>query len=165
MEPTFETAMEGLEQMGASVGERELVEMLRRHGEEEGVLLQRYERYATEASSPAVRYLVGLLLEDETRHHRLLVELANAIAWGWSANSPVPATPGIYEDSGQDDRLAAETNELLAFEEQDEKELRRLRNQLRDYRDTTMWSLVVETMLADTQKHAHILRFIARHLT
>lgn len=165
MEATFDTAVEGLEQMGASIGERELVEMLRRHGQEEGALLERYRRYATDASSPAVRYLVQLLLEDESRHHRLLVEMANAIAWGWTANSPVPVTPGIFEGKGQDDRLEAETNELLAFEERDEKELRRLLNQLRDFRETTMWSLVVETMLADTKKHAHILRFIARHLT
>jgi MoxR-like ATPase len=164
MDPMFESALEGLDKMGASVGERELVAMLARHGEEEGMLLERYQRFAEEAASPAVRYLVKLILDDERRHHRLLAEVANTVAWGWSANSPAPAAPDIFPKEDPAGPLARETKELLAAEERDRDELRRLRKQLRPYEDTTLWALVIEMMMLDTEKHAMILRFISRHL-
>jgi rubrerythrin len=160
----FDTAEEGLRQMGASVRERELVEMLVQHGEKEGELLARYERYASQATSPAVRYLVNLILEDERRHHRLLEELANTIAWGWSDNSPGPATPEMYPRLEDSQALRRETRALLNFEEADRKELRRLRRELRAYEDTTLWALIVDILILDTNKHKEILRFIAKCL-
>lgn len=163
MDANFESALEGLKATGASVEERELVELLARHGHEEGVLLERYQRFASEGSSEAVRYLVQLIIDDERRHHRVLAELANTIAWGWAANSPVRATPDL--GAGTDDRaLAEETRELIRAEENDRSELRRLRKRLRPYKDTTAWSLVIGLILADTEKHLDILRFVARQV-
>jgi len=164
MDPSFETAVEGLDKMGASVAERELVGMLARHGEEEGALLERYQRFAEEAESPAVRYLVQLIVDDERKHHRLLAEVANTVAWGWSANSPKAAAPEIFPKEDPAGPLARETEELLAAEERDQEELRRLRKELRPYKDTTLWALIIELMQLDTEKHAIILRFISKHL-
>jgi rubrerythrin len=164
MDPEFESAVEGLTKMGASVTERELVHLLARHGQEEGKLLERYQRFAEGAASPAVRYLVQLILDDERRHHRLLAEVANTIAWGWSENSPGDATPEILPQEDPGGPLAKETRELLAVEEADRAELRRLRKELRDYEDTTMWALLVDLMLLDTEKHTDILRFILTHI-
>lgn len=165
MDPAFVSALEGLDKMGASVADRELVAMLARHGEEEGALLERYQRFAEEAASPAVRYLVKLIIDDERKHHRLLAEVANTVAWGWSANSPAEATPELFphEDPAQGP-LAQETKELLASEERDRTELRRLRKELRRYEDTTLWALIIELMMLDCEKHALMLRFISRHL-
>ena len=96
--------------------------MLTAHGEQEGAILERYQRFADDSSSPAVRYLVRLIVEDEERHHRVLdIELA------------------------------------------DIKELKRLRRRLDAYQDTTLWALLVDLMLLDTEKHVHILRFVASH--
>lgn len=165
MEATFESAVEGLDQMGASVQERELVGLLARHGREEGSMLERYQRFAQEASSPAVRYLVKLILDEERNHHRLLAEMANTIAWGWSANSPGPATPEIFpQEDGRGD-IAKQTKELLASEGRDRAELRRLRKQLRPYENTTLWALIVDLVLLDTEKHTRILRFISDHIS
>jgi len=164
MDPLFESAFEGLRKMGASVSERELVDHLARHGEEEGALLGRYQRFAQEAASPAARYLVQLIIDDEKRHHRVLAEMANSVAWGWSQNSPVPATPEIVPKEDSSSPLARETKELLAAEKRDGVELRRLHKELKPYADTKMWSLMVELMLLDTQKHQLILQFISSHL-
>jgi hypothetical protein len=164
MDPLFEAALDGLGKMGASVSERELVDHLARHSEEEGALLGRYQRFAQEAASPAVRYLVQLIVEEEKKHHRLLGELANAIAWEWSDNSPVPATPELSSEVDTSSSLAQETKDLLAAEKRDSAELHRLRKELKPYEETTMWSLIVELMLLDTEKHQLILRFISRHL-
>ena len=161
---SFEAAREGLRKTGASVGDRELVETIIRHGEHEGELLGRYRRFADEASSPAVRYLVHLIVEDEVRHHQLLVELANRIAWGFSSERPAAATPDAFPLDGAASELARETKALLEEEEKDRSALRTLRHQVSDYEDTTLWPVVIDMMLADTDKHAAILRYILRHL-
>jgi hypothetical protein len=48
-------------------------------------------------------------------------------------------------------------------EEQDRRELKRLRRQLRDVKDTTLWDLLVELMERDTERHIAILRFVSKH--
>jgi hypothetical protein len=82
MKATFDNALMGLKSTGASTGIRELVELLARHGAEGGKLLSRYEDLASTSSNEGAKYLIDLILEDERRHHRLLAEMANAMAWG-----------------------------------------------------------------------------------
>lgn len=165
MDTTFETAKRGLRETGASVESRELVELLARHGSEEGALLERYQRFTQDASTADMRYLVQLIIDDERRHHRLLVEMANAIAWGWSGWSPDPAVPALTTAVGgsAQEALMHETRLLLQAEKRDRVELQRLRKHLRLYADTTLWTLVVDLMLLDTEKHTRILGFIAKH--
>ncbi len=165
MDTTFETAKRGLRQTGGSVESHELVELLARHGSEEGALLERYQRFIDDAPTTYVRYLVQLIVDDERRHHRLLTELANAIAWGSSEWSPDPAMPTMASAVDQDEGqvLLRETRVLLQSEKRDRIALKRLRKRLRAYADTTMWTLVVDLMLLDTEKHTQILGFIADH--
>ena len=158
---SFETAAQGIHAVGASVDERDLVGLLTAHGEQEGAILERYRRFADHASSPAVRYLVRLILEDEERHHRVLAELANAIAWEASPVTPRDSVPDL--EPGGDGELRAETKAVLDVELADLKELKGLRRRLSAYQDTTMWALLVDLMLLDTEKHVHILRFVASH--
>jgi hypothetical protein len=159
----FERALEGLDAYGASVGERELVDALSRHGKEEGQILATYARFASSAPSATARYLVSLILDDERRHHRLLGEIANAIGWSFDREQSggLPHLEiGRHESS---DALIAETRALLREEERDKKELRKLRRKLEPYADTTVWALLVDLMIHDTEKHARILRFILDH--
>lgn len=158
---TMDEAVRGLKETGASVSERELVNLLARHAKDEGSVLARYERFAQDAPSPAARYLVGLIIEDERRHHRVLTELAYAIAWGQWAPSP-DAVPDL--DPGINDRdVVAATRELLEAEQLDRAELKELRKKLHDYRDTTLWDLVADMLMMDTDKHIRILRFLIDH--
>ncbi len=163
MEATFESARQGLKETGASVEEQELVELLARHGKAEGAILQRYQRFVEEGPSPAARYLVRLIIDDERRHHELLAEMANAVAWGWAANSPVAAAPDLAPTAERDEAFIEETAELLAHEEADRDELVRLRRRFKAYKDTTIWTLLIELMLLDTEKHTQILKFLEHH--
>lgn len=165
MEATFESAAEGLDKTGASVYERELVEKLTQHGKEEGVILERYQRFVQEGPSAAARYLVQLILDDERRHHQLLAELANAVAWGGNADGDVDAMPDLYPKGKAAPSFAEETKELLATERRDREELRRLRRELKPYHGNTMWPLIIDLMLLDTEKHTKILRFISKYAT
>jgi hypothetical protein len=156
----FERALEGLRATGASVTIRNLVERLAAHGAEEGRILAEYERVASSAADPAARYLIDLIMEDERRHHRVLVELATAMAWD-SPGDAEPAVPRLgWHLQGA---LRDATRRLREYEEQDRRELRRLKKELRPFEDTTVWSLLVDLILLDTEKHATILKFLEDH--
>jgi hypothetical protein len=157
---TFDGALLGLEATGASTGMRRLVKLIVRHGTEEGELLSTYEKLATQAPDESVRYLINLILEDEHRHHRLLAELSNAMAWGLMSEPPVPTVPRLPGAiSGE---LLEQTKRLRKAEQADYRALKRIRRRLRPFGDTTLWVLVVDLMLLDTKKHATILRFLER---
>lgn len=156
----FEHAIEGLRANGASVTIRTLVELLAKHGSEEGRILAEYERVSALAVDPAVRYLVDLILDDERRHHRTLVELATAMAWGTLEENRTSIPPLGWH---LDEALAKVTRTLREYEEDDRRQLQALRKQLRPFEETTLWGLLVQLMILDTEKHAAILKFLERH--
>ena len=164
VETAFEDALRGLYATGASHSAYEIVNALDRHGKEEGELLERYQRFGEESqSSPWVGYLVGLIMEDEKRHHRLLEELANTIAWGALKGSPERVIPTFSAHGDQ--ALVAESRALLAHELQDRNRLRKMRRHLSEYGDVALWGLLIDLMLTDTEKHIRIFRFILRTQT
>lgn len=146
---------------GASVDTRDLVELIVRHGKEEGELLATYEQLVDSSDNETAAYVIGMILEDERRHHRLLAEVANAAAWDRSPGAPDDSTPPL--SPGIDGELLAQTRKLLAAERADYRELRRIRRQLHPFADTTLWGLIIDMMLLDTKKHATMLQFLERH--
>lgn len=158
----FERAIRGLDEVGASATIRALVELLSRHGSDEGRILAEYERLAATTTDSAARYLIDLILADERRHHQTLVEIATSMAWDdiRSVETPVP-TLGWHLDEA----LRVATRKLRDYEERDRKELKDLRRQLRPFEETTLWGLLVDLMILDTEKHARILRFLEDHGT
>lgn len=148
---------------GASPWERDLWTHLTTHVEAERGLLEAYSAVAEQSPSKAFSYLVGLLIEDEIRHHRLFNELARSLRTEAELRGEDPVIP--YLDFVQVDRatILDATRELLASEAKDAKELKRLQRELREVKDTTLWSLLVELMERDTQKHIAILRFVRKH--
>lgn len=164
-DPDFTEALAGLHAVGASPDTEALVERVAAHGAAEGALLAEYASLVETAPSPAVRYLMELILADERRHHRTLVEMASAMAWGELPGTPAGATPALDGGMATDEPLVASTRRLLDHERHDHAELLKLRRSLRPYADTTLWALLIDLMLADTEKHQRILGFILQHLT
>jgi len=148
----------------ASAGDRALFEHLTQHLQIESGLLEEYARLAEATESKALAYVVNLLLEDERRHHRLFTELAESLKHEADLVAEEPVVPRM--DFHRADRAAVldVTGRLLAREREDARELKQLRKELRDYEDTTLWSLLVELMQRDTDKHIAMLRF-AQHST
>ena len=165
VETEFRDAIRGLDATAASPSAREVVEALDRHGREEAELLERYRRFSEESESPAVRYLVRMVLEDEQRHHRVLEDLANTIAWDSLSGSPEQVVPALPMKYRRDDALRSETQALLEHELRDRTQLRRLRRRLRTYGDVAMWELLIDLMRSDTDKHIRIFRFILSNET
>lgn len=148
---------------GPSAWERQLYAHLTSHVETERGLLERYEQLAETTQSKAFSYLVRLLIEDEKRHHRLFAELASSLKTEALAERGEPAVPNM--DLNRVDRAAVleAATELIENERHDLHELKRLRRELHDVKDTSLWGLLVDLMERDTEKHIAILRFVQVH--
>jgi hypothetical protein len=145
---------------GASVWDQEMYNHLTSHGPTEGAILAEYEAAANDPDgSPAFRYLAGLIMEDERRHHATFNQLAESIkqAATLGPESPIPPLSGLRADR---DRIVKLTERLLQVEKDDAKALKKLASEMKDYRDTTMWPLLVQLMEDDTAKHIKILNFV-----
>ncbi|MBF6557651.1 MAG: hypothetical protein IVW52_16125 [Acidimicrobiales bacterium] len=149
--------------IGASRWEREIFDHLTQHIIQERELLAEYVDAATETESRALAYLIGLLVEDERRHHRLFQQLALSLKASAELQPDSPPVPRIDFDKENRAEVLEMTERLLEREEGDSLELKRLRKELSDVEDTTLWGLLVELMERDTDKHIAILRFAQRH--
>ncbi len=158
----FEQAKLGLRATRASGSAIEVVEALDRHGREEAELLARYEQYVARSGSPVSKYLVGLVMDEERRHHQMLEELANTIAWGHLGDQALQLPLEAGGRARPDRVLRAETRSLLRHERRDRRQIRALGRRLRRYGDEALWGLLIELMRLDTEKHVSILRFIER---
>ncbi|MDO8361314.1 MAG: hypothetical protein Q7V88_00310 [Actinomycetota bacterium] len=149
--------------VGASVWERQMFEFLTSHARRESQMLDGYLSAAEASESKAFAYLVGLLMEDERRHHRQFSDLAKSLKTEAELSSAEPVVPRLDLHRGDREAILRLTHELIANEEDDAAELKRLRKELRDLEDTTLWALLVETMQLDTAKHLAVLHFIEQH--
>ncbi|MGV3758361.1 MAG: hypothetical protein ACO1PW_02305 [Actinomycetota bacterium] len=148
--------------VGASVFEQELYDHLSSHVDDEVEALRAYQALAESTESKAFAYLAGMILEDERRHHRMLADLAETVRV--SAELRGDPTPIPFLDLHKDrEAILAATEELFAVEKADEKELKALAKQLKDFKDTTLWELMLEIMRADNLKHRLILKFVREH--
>lgn len=149
--------------ISASTWERELFEMLMNHMELERESLEEYRRAAAETRSKAFAYVVGLLIEDEKRHHELFRALAQTVRSEAELMPGSPVIPNMDFDRVDSEKVRRVSLELLRNEDEDAKELRRLHDHLQEVQHTTLWDLVVGLMRRDTDKHIAILEFVLAH--
>jgi hypothetical protein len=150
---------------GLSVFEEKLYTHLIDHVSSEAELIASYRDLADAPATPdAARYLLRLVVEDEQRHHRIIGEIATAIGEGIAWRNDADTVPNMPQGKPIPN-LEDVTKRFLAAERADRKQLRSLRKELRPFRDTTMWSLLVEVMELDTEKHIRLLTFVRDHLT
>jgi bacterioferritin (cytochrome b1) len=123
-------------------------------------LISEYADALSGIDAADVRYLMGLILEDEARHHRMFEELVNALKGARSGRQVEPRLPGRAAGPLPGDVLRV-TERFLQAEREDRRQLKALRRRLSPVADTTMWALIVDLMAIDTEKHIRILEAIA----
>jgi rubrerythrin len=149
--------------VGASVWEQQLFHHLTTHVTQERQLLEEYVEAATATDSKALAYLVGILIDDERRHHQTFASLAASLKVEAALTGADPEVPRMDFDRVDRQKIREVTNRLLEREEADAKELKRLHNELHDVKDTTLWDLLVGIMRRDTDKHIAVLEFVLHH--
>jgi hypothetical protein len=150
--------------VGASVWERDLYQHLIEHTNTEGAMLDQYAEAANTSESRALAYVIGLLFEDELRHHRHFDDLAASLKSDAELSGADPVIPRLDFESVDSQELRSLTKRLLTHEKADISELKRLRKNLNTVEDTTLWGLLVEIMTYDTKKHIAILRWVENHI-
>jgi rubrerythrin len=148
--------------VGVSVFDQRLYDHVSSHVENEVEALQGYEALAASTESKAFKFLAELILEDERRHHRMLADLAQTIKVSAGASREPARLPFLDLHKDREAILAA-TEKLLAIEQEDQEKLKKLAREVKDFRDTTLWELVLKIMEADNSKHRMILKFVRDH--
>ncbi len=143
--------------------EQELYQHLTQHVENERKVLEKYVAAAHATESKALAYVVKLLIDDERRHHLLFQELADSLKHDAEFHRGDPAIPRLDFNRVNGPAVRELTDELVALEQADIRELKKLQKGLRDLKDTTLWSLLVDLMERDTDKHIAMLRFVQKH--
>jgi bacterioferritin (cytochrome b1) len=147
---------------GLSVWERAIYETITAHLDAEAPLMAAYSRLAEESDSGYVQYVVAMILEDESRHHRMMQELMRALCTSVERSDDA-RVPGVRRVPNAAE-LVDVTDRLIDFEKDDRRSLRKLRREFRDVRDTTLWDVLVEAMERDTEKHLALLTFLRDRL-
>jgi len=132
------------------------------HLEDEREIVDSYRGLAESSADDAVKYLMNLIVADEERHHRVLLEMENTIRSGIEFREISPSVPTLGDEQDVSDLLEL-SRQFLAVEKSDARSLRRLRHEARAARPTSLLPLLVELMEKDTDKHIRILRFIVSH--
>lgn len=147
--------------VGLSVWEQQLLDTITSHIANEGEMLAEYDDLAAR-SNGHVKFLVELIGDDEARHHKLFEQWANALRAFPFESTAADALPALHREDDPE-RVASAADRLLFVEREDDKELKRLRKELGDVEDTTLWALMVDLMRLDTAKHIRILEFLRHH--
>ncbi|HVC15088.1 MAG TPA: hypothetical protein VND62_09545 [Acidimicrobiales bacterium] len=135
-----------------------LYDMVSTHADRENAVLDAYQRLVEKSEDEGLRYLVRLIMDDETRHHQQASEMLNELHSFVNDLDVQPRLPSL--GARHDDALREQTDRLLAIEKEDAKELQRLRKELRGNGGYALFSLLVNLMVHDTAKHIEILKFI-----
>lgn len=158
---TSATGAGRMTELPASPWDEQLLAHFEEHVGDELTLIEEYLGFR-DRGPEYVRYLIDLILSDESRHHQTFKELFNHVRSGVDYRDYGPQVPYVLSSADERDALIEATDRFLAFERADEKSLRQLQKELRPVRDTTLFSLLVELMEFDTKKHIAILEFIRR---
>jgi hypothetical protein len=139
----------------------EVMRHLEQHITDERDLIDEYETLLTNSDHPPVRYLLGLLLEDEHRHHRILTEMLNQFDPSIYLAEQHPHVPWMTPK--RDPETAKAIRRLRRAERADLRKLRALRRHLKFLRRHSLDGVLIDSLILDTHKHLRYLRTI-QHL-
>lgn len=133
------------------------------HAAHEQKWLSQYKDAAEETDDPLIRFLLGLIVADEERHHeltgRMISKLKDELAWTRAEGTR--RRPAIK--SAQVKRLMASVESFLAAERKGIKDYEKLR-QTSEGLFRNVFALLYTTMICDSQKHIGILEFLRDNL-
>jgi rubrerythrin len=158
-----EDAMWGLPESPEFSSVQRLMNEFQSHAKQEEQWLSDYQGIAKEASDPLIRFLLGLIVADEQRHHeltsRMITKLKDELAWTRAEG----LTRRVYEKAEKRKQLLASVERFLEAEREGIKEYERLKKESKGlYRD--VFALLYTTMVHDSHKHIGILEFLRRKL-
>lgn len=159
-----EDAMWGVPESPEFSSVQRLMNEFQSHADHEEQWLTNYQASAKEASDPLIRFLLGLIVTDEQRHHELtnwmIVKLKDELGWTRAEG----LAPRVYEIGKKRKQLRSSVERFLEVEREGIKEYERLKKESQGlYRD--VFALLYTTMIHESHKHIGILEFLRRKLS
>ena len=134
------------------------------HASHEERWLSSYKDIANESRDPLIRFLLGLIVTDEQRHHELTSRMISKLKNELARTRTEGLSRRVYEEGGKRTQLFSSVERFLEAERKGIQEYQRLRKQSQGlYRD--VFALLYTTMIHDSRKHIGILKFLRRKLT
>ena len=140
-----------------------LVRALEAHVAAEAQDLADCQKLAEQTSDAVVRMLVGMIVEDERRHHSLLGLMINRLHEELefvpsTSPLPVPSDASSTHSEGAAE-MASVLRALIRDEHEGARHVRHLARQDANLYDG-LYALLLETIARDSEKHATILRYL-----
>ena len=139
-----------------------LLRVLEGHIAGEAATLAEYRALAKSTQDPVVELIMGLVLEDEERHHTLMNSLAARIKddlyWKQTPGALPPGTPTAADQETYESLRRFVANERFGIHELEEFAGRA------DGLHGGLPTEILEMMALDSQKHEHLLRFLFRRV-
>lgn len=138
-----------------------LIRALEAHITTEGRDIADCQQLAQRSTDPVVRMLMGLIVEDEHRHHALLRSMAHRMREEVEfvpseTTLPVPSD-AASENAPVDAHMATIVRSLIRDEHESARHVRHLGRQ-DPLLHGGLYPLLLETIARDSEKHATILR-------
>ncbi len=147
-----------------SMSER-MIRALEAHVAAEAQDLADCQYLAERATDPAARLLLGMIAEDEKRHHSLLQLMINRLREEIEFTPSASALPvsGENTPTDEDARMPGALRALIRDEHESARHIRHLARQDAQVYNG-LYSLLLETIARDSEKHATILRYLLLRL-
>ncbi|HEX3247760.1 MAG TPA: ferritin family protein [Chloroflexota bacterium] len=139
-----------------------LLQAIEGHINAERSALTQYRDLAEKTKDPVVELIMGIVLEDEERHHSLLRRLAarleDDLFWRHSAEA-LAAPSTTPEDPANSESIRESLRKFVASERRGVYELEDFAGRA-DGLYGGLPTELLEMMALDSQKHEHLLRFL-----
>ncbi len=135
------------------------------HVESEEASLAEYRRLHDETEDPAIESLMGLVLDDEQHHHAMFRRMAEQFEYEMGPTRKGATLPTAPPKAGVDaDPVSiAKVKKLARLEALGAKRLRQIAKQNPELH-AGLFALLLETMMMDSKKHEHILKYVAKRM-
>lgn len=139
-----------------------LLEQVEHHVQSEAESIRSYRRLEDQTTDPVVAMLMQQIVDDEERHHiilgRLAATLRDALRW---SDSPEGLVTDAREHASEE--MLAAIGAAIRAERQEARSFQELARQERTLHDG-LFSLLLELVAIDSQKHTRILEFIEKRM-
>ena len=125
--------------------------------------LSRYREIARESADLLIRFLLGLIVADEERHHELTGRMISKLKEELSSSRPAARPSGEGENREKADSLLRSVGIFIEAERSAIQEYEKLKQESAGLaRD--VFTLLYTTMIHDSHKHLGILEFLRDRL-
>ncbi len=133
------------------------------HDVNEGEFIRAYREIAEKSNDALIKFLLQLIITDEERHHAVMHAMASTLRGSISRTQPQDALPPLGELNEEKGELLKLTADFIKLEKEGIQESKKLLKSTKGYYQG-LFTLMVTTMIHDSEKHVEILAFLHRRL-